>query len=60
MGTLQLVSPTLTSITGILPLPFAITSELKLTFMPEPVATSLLGCGALALVGLHAYRRRRG
>jgi hypothetical protein len=59
-GTLQLVTPALTEISGGLPvLPFAITSVLTLTFTPEPGATLLLAGGALTLLLLHVAWRRR-
>jgi hypothetical protein len=58
-GTLQLVTPALTDITGLAPLPFAITSVLTINFMPEPRATLLLGAGVVTLLGLYAVRRRR-
>jgi hypothetical protein len=61
LGSLQLVSPAITDIvSGIAPLPFAITSVLVLTFTPEPGATLLLGAGVITLLGLHVARRRRG
>jgi hypothetical protein len=59
-GTLQLVTPSLASITGpFLNVPFALTSVLTITFTPEPGATLLLAAGALTLLGLHAVRRHR-
>jgi hypothetical protein len=59
VGTLQLVTPALTDITGLAPLPFALTSVLTLTFTPEPGPTLLLGAGVITLLGLHVVRRRR-
>ena len=58
-GTLQLVTPMLTAVTGqLLNIPFAPTSVLTITFAPEPGATLLLGGGALTLLLLYAWRRR--
>jgi hypothetical protein len=58
-GTLQLVTPALTDIQGLAPLPFAITSVMTIQFMPEPGATLLLGAGVITLFGLYAVRRRQ-
>jgi hypothetical protein len=60
-GTLQLVTPALTDIVGVVPLPFAITSVLTLKFLgaPEPGTTLLLGAGVVTLLGLCAAHRRR-
>jgi hypothetical protein len=58
-GVLQLVSPSMTLITGLAPIGFAPTAELTLEFTPEPAATALLASGGLALVGLYSLHRRR-
>ena len=59
-GTLQLVTPAVTLISGIgAPLPFMPTSVLTLVFTPEPAATALLGAGVLTLLGVYAAQRRR-
>jgi len=58
-GTIQLVAPMLTAVTGsLLDIPFAPTSVLTITFAPEPGATLLLAGGALTLLLLFAWRRR--
>ena len=58
-GTLQLVSPALSTILGILPLPIALTSVLTLQFVPEPGSTLLLAVGMTTLAGLYAVQRRK-